>query len=183
MRNSISKAYLLSDPQQPLSVTKTSVGDPAVRLPQQKEFLPVVAVDFAGPLDVRQGAVIEPQSDGTLSLQKDQAEHFLNLNGEGYYDAPTLRKQKWVFSVAQSGRYQLQLEIAPSRLSRLLDVEVNGQAFPVIVYGRAKHPAIVGNVQLTADKDIVVTVERGKPAERGEVLDPDIQKVILKRLP
>jgi alpha-L-fucosidase len=183
MRNSISKAYLLSDPEQSLTVTKTSAGDPAVRLPEQKDFLPVVAIEFAGRLDVRQGAVIEPQSDGTLSLQKDQAEHFLNLNGEGYYDAPTLRKQKWVFSVAQSGKYQLQLEIAPSRLSRSLDVEVNGQAFPVIVYGRGKHPAIVGNVQLTADKDIVLTIERGQPAERGEVLDPDIQKVILKRLP
>lgn len=183
MRNSISKAYLLGDSGQSLTVTKTSAGDPAIRLPEQKEFLPVVAVEFAGPLDVRQGPVLEPQSDGTLVLQKDQAEHFFNLNGEGYYDAPTLRKQKWAFSVAQPGKYQLQLEIAPSRLSRVLDVDVNGKTFPVLVYGRSRRPATIGEVELSTDKDMVLSIERGKPAERGDVLDPDIQQVILKRLP
>jgi len=182
MRNSISKAYLLSDPGRALTLTKTSAGDPEIRLPEQKGFLPVVAVDFAGALNVRQGAVLQPQSDGALILQNDQAERFMNLNGEGYYDAPTLRKQKWVFSAPRSGRYQLQLEIAPSRLSRLLDVAVNGQTFDVLVYGRAKRPVIVGDVQLSADKDMVITIERGKPAERGEVLDVDVQKVILKPL-
>lgn len=182
MRNSISKAYLLSAPERPLTVTKNSAGDPEIRLPEQKGFLPVVAVDFAGVLDVRQGAVRQPQSDGTLILEADQAEHFMNLNGEGYYDAPTLRKQKWVFSVPHSGSYRVQLEIASSRLSRLLDVTINGQTFHVLVYGRAKRPAIVGNVQLAADKDIIITIERGKPAERGEILDVGLQQVILKPL-
>jgi alpha-L-fucosidase len=180
MRNPISQAYLLTDPGRHLSVTKTSAGDSAIRLAEQKDFMPVVAVDFAGPLDVRQGPILQVQSDGALILRQDQAERFFNTNGEGYYDAPTLRKEQWVFSVTHAGRFLLQLEIGPGKFSRVLDVTVNGRLFPTTVYGGDKLPTTVGEVQLDAAKDVVITVEPGRPAERGTVLDANVEKVVLR---
>jgi hypothetical protein len=74
----------------------------------------------------------------------------------------------------------LQLEIGAGRLSRVLDVTVNGQVFSAAVYGGGKVDTTVGEVQLAADQDMVITVERGRPAERGTVLDIDVKKIILR---
>ena len=180
MRNSIAMAYLLSDPQRKLIVKRSSAGDPIIQLQKESGFLTVVVVDFTGPLDVRQGPLLQARSDGAFMLLRDQAEHFLNLNGEGYYDAPTLRKQRWVFSVPHSGRFVVQLEVTAGHLSRVLDVTVNGKVFSVTAYGGDNAPTAVGEVVLSGDQNTVVTVERGAPAERGAILDLDVQKIILK---
>jgi alpha-L-fucosidase len=180
MRNSITKAYLLSDPQRQLIVKRNSAGDPIIQLQKQSRLLTVVAADFTGPLDVRQGPILQARSDGAFIIRRDQAEHFLNLNGEGYYDAPTLRKQRWLFSVPHSGRFIVQLEVAADHLSRVLDVTVNGKVFTVTAYGGDNGPATVGEVALSSDQDSIITVERGRPAERGAFLDLDVQQVVLK---
>jgi alpha-L-fucosidase len=182
MRSSISKAYLLSHPKLQLTVKRNSAGDPVLALPHRDEFLSVVAVDFVGPLNVRQGPVLQAESDGTFVLRRDQAEHFMNLNGEGYYDAPTLRKQRWVFSVPRSGRFDLELGVGMGHLSRILELTVNGKPFSVTAYAGEKHPANLGEVELSADQDNVITVERGSPAERGAILDLDVEKIVLRPL-
>jgi alpha-L-fucosidase len=180
MRNPITKAYLLSDPKRQLIVKKNSGGDPIIQLQKQSGFLTVVAVDFTDPLDVRQGPLLQTRSDGAFIVRRDQAEHFLNLNGEGYYDAATLRKQRWVFSVPHSGRFVIELEVGADHLSRVLDVTVNGKVSSVTAYAGDNAPTRVGEVELSGDQDTVITVERGRPAERGAILDLDVQKVVLR---
>lgn len=183
MRNPITKAYLLSDPERQLIVEKNQSGDPIIQLQKPSGFLTVVAVDFTGSLDVRQGTLLQAQGDGSFILRQDQAEHFLNLNGEGYYDAPTLRKQRWVFSVPHSGRFGVQLEVGAGHLSRVLDVVINGKVLSVTAYAGEKAPTTVGVVELSGGKDTVITIERGRPAERGAILDLTVEKVVLKPVP
>lgn len=178
MRNQISKAYVLDDPQKQLVVTKTLSGDPVIRWPARNDFLPVVAAEFDGFLNVQQGRRLQAGADGAIILRPEQADTFFNTNGEGYYDAPTLRKQQWVFSMARAGRYEIRLEINPGKYSRALDVAIDGQKFSPIVYGQTRQ-AVIGEVQLKADNDVALTIEPGTPAERGAILDVDIQRIVL----
>lgn len=180
MHNPIAKAYLLGDPDHGLIVKKDSADDPIVHLEKLNGFLSVIAVEFTGPLDVRQGAVLQARSDGAFSVVSDQAEHFQNLNGEGYYDAPTLRKLRWVFAVPHSGRFSVQLETGAGHISRVLDVTVDGEILPVTAYAGDNKPVTAGEVELFSDRDNVVTIERGKPAERGAALDLDIRRLVLR---
>jgi alpha-L-fucosidase len=180
MHNPIAKAYLLNDPARELPIAKNSSGDPFIQLQNTSGFLNVVAVEFTGSLDVRQGSLLQARTDGSFVTSSNRAEHFLNLNGEGYYDAPTLRKQRWVFSVPHSGRFAVQLELGGGHVSRTLDVTVNGKVFAVTAYAGEKGPAIVGEIEVSGGQDIVATVERGRPAERGAVLDLDVQALVLR---
>jgi alpha-L-fucosidase len=182
MRNRISKAYLLGDRKVTLAVSDTPSGDPAISFPKETTFLPVVAVEFDGPLMVLQGRRVQAGTDGAIHLQPEQADRFFNSNGEGYYDASTLRKLQWVFSTGAAGHYELRLDSKQSKISRALDLTVDGQTFSPVVYGENPQ-TIVGRVELNAGKDIVVTIQPGKPAERGAILDVEMRQLIFKPVP
>jgi alpha-L-fucosidase len=179
MQNQITKAYSLDAPDASLAVTKAPSADPAIQFPRRTDFLPVVAVDFEGPLNVRQGPTLQPGPNGAIILRADHADHFFNSNGEGYYDSPTLRKQQWIFSLTRHGSYQIRLDSKPGKSSRALDVIVNQTKLSAIVYGQTPQ-TIVGEAELKPGADITLTVEPAAPAERGAILDIGLEQVILK---
>jgi hypothetical protein len=64
-----------------------------------------------------------------------------------------------------------------------VDVLINDKAFAVTAHGDDKTVTAAGEVELSDSKDTVITIERARPAERGAVLDLDIQDVVLRPLP
>ena len=68
--------------------------------------MPVVSLEMAGDIVVEE-PLTATNSTGTITLPAENADHFYNNNGEGYYDPPTLRKLRWSFAVVRGGTYQL----------------------------------------------------------------------------
>ena len=170
MQNHIRKAYLLGDTRRSPLAFHDEGAAKSVEMPATEGFLPVVAVEFEGSLDVRQPAV-HPDVNGALTLTPEAADHFYNANGEGYYDPPTVRKERWNFTVNRAGKYRVDVAYKPGKFARLLDIDVNGKVLRTLLYGSEKSPATAGIVELTPSEESVLTIAPGAPAERGAALD------------
>lgn len=178
MQNQIRNAYLLGDAQRrPLVIHNDRAGK-SIEAPAVDSFLPVIAVDFEGPLDVRQTAA-HPDANGELTLTPETADHFYNANGEGYYDPPTIRKERWTFAVNRAGKYRVEVAYQPGKFARLLDLQVDGKVLRTLLYGNGKSPATAGVVELTPEKESVLTIAPGAPAERGAALDIGLVRISL----
>jgi len=177
-QNHIRRAYLLGDPSQ----TPISFDDVQkfLTVPESvtKEFLPVVAVEFDAPIQVVQPAVA-PQADGTIVLTPETADRFYNTNGEGYYDPPALRKQEWHFAVDQPGFYRIETSYKPGKFAQLLDLTIAGKVLKANAYGDNPGPAPIGIIELPASRDITLVANPSSPAERGEKLRAEIDRVSL----
>jgi len=178
MQNHIRNAYVLGDAKRSPLVFHDEATDKSVEMPTAGSFLPVVVVEFAGLLDVRQPAV-HPDANGTLELTPETADHFYNANGEGYYDPPTMRKERWNFTVNRAGKYRVEVAYQPGKFARLLDIDVNGKVLRTLLYGRRKSPVTAGVVELTPEKESALTITRGAPAERGAPLDVGLVSILV----
>jgi alpha-L-fucosidase len=176
MQNHIRNAYVLGDGKRNPLALHDDRADKSVEMPTADSFLPVVVVEFEGSLDVRQPAM-HPDANGALALTPETADHFYNANGEGYYDPPTLRKERWNFTVNRAGKYRVEVAYQPGKFARLLDIDVNGKVLRTLLYGRGKSPATAGVVELTPEKESVLTIARGAPAERGSPLDVGLVRI------
>lgn len=87
-------------------------------------YMPVVAIPLRGALHVRPDAVA-PGADGHVHLSAAQAEHFLNYNGYGYDDPPSLYKLRW-HAQAGTGDYMLIVHYRDAHAPAKLDVWVDG---------------------------------------------------------
>jgi alpha-L-fucosidase len=143
-----------------------------------KEFLPVIAVQFEGELNV-QSAVAEPDESGSIRLMPGDAEKFFNNNGEGYYDSPTLRSEKWQFAVKRAGQYRVEVAYKPGPFSRVIDIEVGGKVIKASLYGKEAQPATAGPIDLLPSHNVTLNIAPGSPALRGAKLDLEITKVSL----
>jgi alpha-L-fucosidase len=141
-----------------------------------KEFLPVVAVGFEGELRV-QPAVVEPDESGTIRLAPADAEKFFNTNGEGYWDAPTLRSEKWHFAVKQAGQYKIEVEYKPGPYSRVIDIDIDGKTMKANLYGKEGPSAMVGTIDLQPSRNVTLKIVPGSPSVRGAKLDLEITAV------
>lgn len=90
-------------------------------------YMPVVAIPFEGELHVRPAAVA-PGVDGHVHLMAVRAEHFLNYNGYGYDDPPSLYKLRWHVQ-AGAGDYTLTVHYQGSHTPAPLDVWVDGHSY------------------------------------------------------
>jgi alpha-L-fucosidase len=122
-------AYLLNDPEKkPIAVRQDNQGA-SILLPKDvlksSGFLPVIAVPFTGRLVVTPPS-ISADADGSFLLRPEQADHFLNYNGYGYEDPPTLYKLRWIVN-AKPGAYKLILEMAGTLKESKPDVVVDGR--------------------------------------------------------
>lgn len=90
-------------------------------------YMPVVALPLDGVLHVRPDAVA-PGADGHVHLVAAQAERFLNYNGYGYDDPPTLYKLRW-HAQAGPGEYTLTVHYRGSHTPAPLDVWVDGHSY------------------------------------------------------
>ena len=178
LRNKLAAAHWLGSGLG--SQDSLSVGDGFVAASGRPagQFLPVAVVKFEGALRVVQAAV-QPGADDSIRLLPETADRLFNDNGEGYYDAPTLRRDQWHFAVKRAGKYKVTVSYQPGRFSRLLDVEVGGQVLKANVYGKETAASEVGVIELPASEDVLLSVSPAAPRERGAQLDVEIRQVSL----
>jgi alpha-L-fucosidase len=179
-QNHIRKAYVLGDPAQRLLNPDDTEGQKAVLAPASlgREFLPVVVTEFDGEINVVQPAVA-PGPQNSIILTPETADRFYNTNGEGYYDSPTLRKERWHFAVTQPGTYRIQVSYRPGKFARLLDVNLGGRVYKANLHGNDSGPTSIGTIQLAPSKDMTLTVSPASPAERGACLDVELDRISL----
>jgi alpha-L-fucosidase len=175
LKNRIREARLLAGGQEsPLSV----LDGKTISIKPTEAFLPVIAIDLDGPLNVEQPAV-HAGNDGVIRLTARTANVFYNANGEGYDDPPTIRKQQWHVAINRPGVYQIELLHKPGKFARVLDIGIGTQIVKANVYGDDRGPVKAGPVTLEPSGDMIVTVTPGSPAEHAAPLDVAIDTVSL----
>ena len=174
LKNRIQGVRFLGNEEAPPPV---SAGN-TISVKPTKDFIPVIAVDFEGPLQVEQPAV-HPGQDGAIRLTTQSADVFYNANGEGYEDPPTIRKEQWHVAIEKPGRYEVVLTHKPGRFSRVLDINIGSQTIKANVYGDDRGPVLAGTVSLERSGDMILTVAPGSPAERAASLDVSLERVSL----
>ena len=141
------------------------------------EFLPVMDLRFDGDLIVQPAAV---ESDGSTHYSlPENADRAFNTNGEGYYDPPTLRNEKWHVSLKRAGPYKVVLAYKRGRFSRVVDVKIGSQLLKANLYGDEEDSASAGPIELSPNRDLTVSLTPGSPAMRGAKLDLEITRVSL----
>jgi alpha-L-fucosidase len=159
---------------------KLQTEDGAVVVPATPagEFLPVIAVRFDGELKV-QPAVAQPDENNTIRLVPEDAERFFNSNGEGYYDPPTLRSEKWHIAVKRAGSYRIEVAYKRGPFSRVVDIRIGNQLIKANLYGSESESTSAGTIDLQASSNLAVNIAPGSPAVRGAKLDLEITRVSL----
>lgn len=141
-----------------------------------KEFLPVIDARVEGDLKV-QPAVTQPDKSDTIQLVPAEAEKFFNNNGEGYYDPPTLRREKWHFAVKRAGKYKIDVTYKPGPFSRVIDIELGNKLVKANLYGTEAQSATTAPIDLQPSNNVTLSIAPGSPAVRGAKLDLEITKV------
>ena len=148
----------------------------------QAGYMPVVALPFDGALHVRPDAVA-PGADGRVHLAAAQAEHFLNYNGYGYDDPPTVYKLRW-YAQAGKGDYTLIVHYRGAHVPAKLDIWVDGQPQALTL------PANMDTEQLRVIRDtrtepwaMQVELTPVAPFHKGDHLPAGIESVELVSIP
>ncbi|SFL22742.1 alpha-L-fucosidase [Rhodanobacter glycinis] len=144
-------------------------------------YMPVVAIPFEGKLHVRPDAVA-PDADGHVHLAAAQAEHFLNYNGYGYNDPPTVYKLRWHAQVG-AGDDTLTVHYRGAQARAKLDVWVDGHPRTLAL------PAGDGTAHLRVSRDprvfpyaMQVELTPVTPFRKGDRLPATIESVELAPL-
>jgi alpha-L-fucosidase len=144
-------------------------------------YMPVVAIPFEGRLHVRPDAVA-PGADGHVQLVAAQAEHFLNYNGYGYDDPPSLYKLRWHAQLG-AGDYMLTVRYRDAHAPARLDVWVDGRPRTLAL------PAGQGVAHLRVSRDphafpyaMQVELTPVAPFNKGDRLPATIESVGLASL-
>jgi alpha-L-fucosidase len=149
--------------------------------PPTQDFLPVIAVKFDGQLNV-QPVAVKPDQNDVIRLMPEDAERFFNSNGEGYYDPPTLRGEKWHAAVKRAGFYDVQVNHKPGPFSRIVDIQIGNKVVKASLYGTESQSMVAGTVSLEPSSNVTVSIAPGSPAERGAKLDLEITSVVLMHM-
>lgn len=180
LQNRIQRAYWLNSPEKgELRSEKTATGETVLAVSEPgNHFLPVVALEFEGKLNVLSPSV-QPDDTDKVRLTPEESERSYNLNGEGYQDPPTVHGELWHFAVKRAGQYRVELQYRPGRFSRALDVQIGDSTIKAIIQGDHPSPATVGTITLAKSNDTVLSINRASPAERAAKLDVDFTGVVL----
>jgi alpha-L-fucosidase len=183
LKNHILEARWLNSEVAGRLLTEGDAGGAAVVVPTLPggDFLPVVKVTLDGTIKV-QPTVAEPGRDGTIRLAAADAERFFNNNGEGYYDAPTIRGLKWDFAVKRAGRYRVEVSYKTGPFSRVVDIQIGGKTMQANLYGHDGQSSVAGTIELEASEDLTLKITPGSPEERGAKLDLEISGASLIQL-
>jgi alpha-L-fucosidase len=194
LQNRIRKAYFLTDAQRtPLRVENDNETK-SIHVPPTHLTPPitVVVAEYDGKLDVIPPTK-KPDSNGVLVLTGDEADHFLNYNGQGYYDAPTVYKEQWAAALARGGRYRIDVvyeKMAASQKSDVkVDIIVGQQRVSATLDGQhtdSENPAlahtVAGLLNLNASPYFAVKVTPPEPFLKGQKLGVKIVRMELTRL-
>jgi alpha-L-fucosidase len=190
LQTKLSKAYFLTDPARaPLQIDNAD-GEKSIAIPKSHETEPVtvVAAEYTGNL-----AVIPPtekaDGNGRLVLGDKEADHFLNYNGEGYYDPPTVYKEQWAAALEQGGRYRVDIVYGKPEEARRVDVIVEGRRIAATLDGKnadertaSESRTTAGIVTLKPSKYFPVEITPPEPFTKGQKLGVKITAVELARL-
>jgi alpha-L-fucosidase len=150
---------------------------------QKDRFIPVIALAFHGRLNVRPvAATADP--DGTLRLQADKAEHFLNYNGYGYEDPATVYKLRW-HAALPAGRYIARIRYQAPTKPVLIDLIVDGHSQSLTL--PAGKGAATASVEVDRDKAnepyaMRVEITPRAPFLKGQALPVKVEAVSLSTL-
>jgi alpha-L-fucosidase len=191
LQTTLSKAYFLSDPTRvPLHIDNGD-GDKSITVPKAHETAPVIVVvaEYDGKLSVIPPTT-KPDQNGRLVLADKEADHFLNYNGEGYYDRPTVYKEQWAAALEQGGRYRLEIVFDKPQEARRVDVIVEGRRIAATLDGKnadeqntGESRATVGIVALEPSKYFPVEITPPEPFTKGQKLGVKITRIELTHLP
>lgn len=138
LKTKLTRARYLAGP----AGARLTTGSGFVRMEINFETAPLTVIEavYKGTLEITP-PLVQPAADGTVTLPDGEADRFFNYNGYGYYERPTVYKQKWSFAAKQAGRYRLELEPRPEQFSIELDGRNLGDA-SVVVLDRAEYHTI-----------------------------------------
>lgn len=178
------RGHVLGDAQASVARVATDASGASVKVDglAHAGYMPVVAVPIDGVLHVRPDAVA-PGADGRVNLAAAQAEHFLNYNGYGYDDPPTVYKLRWYAQVG-AGDYTLAVHCRGMHAPVKLDVWVDGHPQTLSL------PAGGGAAQLRVNRDVraepramQVELTPVAPFHKGDHLPVGIQSIELTPVP
>lgn len=130
LKTKLTRARFLADG----SKAPLETGPGSVHVERRLETAPltVIEAEYKGALEVTP-PLVEPGADGTVTLLDKEADRFFNYNGYGYYERPTVYKQRWSFAAVKAGRYRIELEPRPEKVNVQLDGRDMGDVRTVVL--------------------------------------------------
>jgi alpha-L-fucosidase len=159
LRTKLTRASFLGD----AAKSSLTIGPDFIGVQRRLETPPltVIEAEYDGPLQVTP-PLIQPSDSGAVTLLDKDADHFMNYNGYGYYDPPTVYKQKWSFRVQRPGRYAIELDPKPAQYN----INVDGRDL-----------GAVQAVDLDAAEYHTVAITPPVPFAKGDKLSPPVGSV------
>ena len=108
LKTPLKTAYWLVDPgHAPLPISEIAGGaEISISGKHLTPPLSVLVAEYSGNLEVTPPAQ-HPDASGVITLTAQNADHFLNYNGYGYEDPPTLYKLRWAIALETARHYQV----------------------------------------------------------------------------
>ena len=183
LRNTITRAYFLADPSRRALPVNNASGVKNISMPDEQKTPPVTVVvaEFDGPLRVVPPSV-QADASGVLTLEASQATSFYNYNGRGYYDPPTVYKQRWDFAPSRAGAYRVEVFYRESETGGPLAFAI-GKRIIVAELQRTKGDqaasAKIGTVEIGSAESTPFIVTPKPPYAKGAKLGVRIEKIVL----
>jgi alpha-L-fucosidase len=146
--------------------------------PGADAFMPVLVLPLKSPLHVRPEA-IAAAADGSIRLQPEQAQHYLNYNGEGYEAPATLYKLAWQAD-AKAANYTATIHYMATSKPARWDLWVDGKRYAMT----GTPDAAPQTIKISRDRSahpyaMQVELTPAAPFKQGEPLPVTISAVEL----
>jgi alpha-L-fucosidase len=146
--------------------------------PGADAFMPVLVLPLKSPLHVRPEA-IAAAADGSIRLQPEQAQHYLNYNGEGYEAPATLYKLAWRAD-AKAANYTATIHYMATSKPARWDLWVDGKRYAMT----GTPDAAPQTIKISRDRSahpyaMQVELTPAAPFKQGESLPVTISAVEL----
>jgi alpha-L-fucosidase len=189
LQNRLRRAYFLTDAKQ-TELHVDNSGTRAVDVTPGRETPPltVVVAEYNGNLNVIPPVKLA-NANGALVLTEKEADHFMNYNGYGYWEPPSVYKEQWAVAFEQGGEYRIEVVYDKPEEPRSIDVTVGGQRLSSSLDGKTpdgqdgSHArTTVGVVELRASSYFPIKITPPEPFVKGTKLGVKIERVEFVRV-
>jgi alpha-L-fucosidase len=185
LKSPLKSAYWLVDSRHaPLPISELPGGiEISISGEHRTPPLSVVVAEYTGNLEVASPAQ-HPDASGAITLTAQSADHFLNYNGYGYEDAPTLYKLRWAIAVETARHYQVVITYQTPSATSKLEFVAGQQHLPATldINGlpqRRAQAKPIGEVILDAGPAAWIEITPPQPFFKGDKLGVTIDRVEL----
>jgi alpha-L-fucosidase len=180
LKNRLTRAWYLADAaKRQLSVDNTPGARAVVAEPwTETEPATVVVVEYEGKLDVTPPST-PAGAGGVFTLEEKAADRFLNYNGEGYYDPPTVYKLRWDIAPGRGGAYRVSVRYRHNAAAGPLEVAVGGRRLQFALQAESAE-ADVGVVDVPGGETAQVVLTPRHPFRKGDKLGVEIERIVLR---